>query len=80
MCPKIEIVLFVVPLIIENVPNSFVLAVLIDHFYIPRVAFYNINIGNSIWSLFNMTFLIGYIVTIICISIYILFDKLLPLF
>ena len=48
MCPKIEIVLFVVPLIIENVPNSFVLAVLIDHFYIPRVAFYNINIGNSI--------------------------------
>ena len=44
MCPKIEIVLFAVPLIIENVPNSFVLAVQIDHFYIARVTFHNITL------------------------------------
>ena len=48
MCPKMKIVLFAVLLIIESVPISFVLAVLIDHFYILRVAFYNINISNFI--------------------------------
>ena len=49
MCPKIEIVSFAVPLIIESVPISFVvLAVLIDHFCISGVAFYNINISNFI--------------------------------
>ena len=45
----------------------------------PRVGFYNINISNFIYSLFNMTYLIGYIVTFFYISIYILFEKLLPL-